>query len=79
MESCSGSATYCEIGQRCVTDGCCPLGETCSGGGGTQTVGGLPIATDTPHSKSNGAQGSKSMDEKSFIGGLFLAAGYLFL
>ncbi|KAJ5726163.1 uncharacterized protein N7483_007520 [Penicillium malachiteum] len=32
-----GSGTYCNSGYACVTDGCCPEGETCVGGGGTST------------------------------------------
>ncbi|KAJ6031475.1 hypothetical protein N7540_002207 [Penicillium herquei] len=32
-----GSGTYCNSGYDCVTDGCCPEGETCVGGGGTST------------------------------------------
>ncbi|KAJ5613776.1 hypothetical protein N7528_007430 [Penicillium herquei] len=32
-----GSGTYCDAGYTCVTDGCCPEGETCVGGGGTST------------------------------------------
>lgn len=23
--------SYCEVGYRCVTDGCCPIGKTCNG------------------------------------------------
>ncbi|KAK0385208.1 hypothetical protein NLU13_7685 [Sarocladium strictum] len=26
-----GNGAYCEIGKRCVENGCCPVGETCTG------------------------------------------------
>jgi hypothetical protein len=41
-----GSGTYCPDGDYCVPNGCCPIGEHCSGGGGTITYDVL-TGTDT--------------------------------
>jgi hypothetical protein len=32
-----GTSTYCDEGTTCIPGGCCPIGQTCSGPGGTQT------------------------------------------
>jgi hypothetical protein len=77
-----------------MTDGCCPIGEICSGGGGgTRTVN-LPAATRTPTSSvktqkptatvivqpdvPDAAARPKTLDGSSIFGGLVLAVGYLF-
>ena len=51
-----GNGDFCPAGEVCNSVGCCPIGETCSGGGGTQTVGG--IGEPTPTSSSSSASSS---------------------
>jgi hypothetical protein len=33
-----GSSTYCNAGSLCIPNACCPVGSTCTGSGGTQTL-----------------------------------------
>ncbi|KAI0632715.1 hypothetical protein C8Q77DRAFT_1158190 [Trametes polyzona] len=45
-----GSGTFCPPRNVCIPNGCCPIGETCQGSGGTITIGGgqaPPPPTDT--------------------------------
>jgi hypothetical protein len=35
--SCCGDGIYCRPGTYCVVNGCCPIGEVCTGPGGTIT------------------------------------------
>jgi len=72
-----GSSTYCEAGNSCVTDGCCPSGETCSGGGGTITyyspptsLGGGVTSVPTSFTFSNGDLSSEIAALSSAFAGL---------
>jgi len=42
-----GSSTYCPVGQYCIPNACCPIGETCTGGGGGTTTVGTIVGTAT--------------------------------
>ncbi len=48
-----GSSTYCDEGDVCIPGGCCPIGQVCTGPGGTQTLlltgtGALPTGNTSP-------------------------------
>ncbi|CAK9780044.1 hypothetical protein CC85DRAFT_300529 [Cutaneotrichosporon oleaginosum] len=43
---CCDDSTYCPQGHRCLTDGCCPIGEICVGVGGTRTVDFTSVISD---------------------------------
>ena len=48
-----GSSTFCNAGSVCIPNGCCPVGQTCAGTGGTTTfadltTGGSTIPTAAP-------------------------------
>ena len=42
-----GSSTFCPVGQYCIPNACCPIGETCDGGGGGTTTVGTVVGTAT--------------------------------
>jgi hypothetical protein len=58
-----GSSTYCDSGDTCIPGGCCPVGQECSGPGGTQTfflTGTGVLPTDTVVPKQTSKAGGQS-------------------
>ena len=56
-----GSSTYCDPGTTCIPGGCCPVGQQCSGPGGTETflltgTGALPTGGAVATTAGNGGQ-----------------------
>jgi hypothetical protein len=54
-----GSSTYCDAGTVCIPGGCCPVGQQCSGPGGTETflltgTGALPTGGPVATTAGNG-------------------------
>ncbi|KAJ5738559.1 hypothetical protein N7493_001714 [Penicillium malachiteum] len=61
-----GSGTYCNSGYTCVTDGCCPEGETCIGGGGTSTY--TAYVSEETSSEDTGSYATSSV---VYVGNLY--------
>jgi len=63
------SSTYCRAGNRCIENGCCEIGEVCSGGGGTITNFDISPATTTFRSASATRTGNAAITSAAGSGG----------
>jgi hypothetical protein len=68
-----GSSTFCPFGDVCIPNGCCPVGETCSGGGGTVTFNNPATPSPSPNNPAPASTanfGDTTTDLGSFPTGL---------